>query len=193
MRVIGCDTSTRTGWVVQELQDGKIHKLGHGEIIVPKNYNEIKRLQYIGSKIESIACKYDTNVAVIEGYGYNNKYTLVPLVEIGTVVRLALAPNNLMIVVPPTTLKKFTSCSGAAKKDRMMLEVYKKWGFQGTDNEVDAFALTMFAFAITCIDTKSTKLNLEAVETWKMNNNARTKTNILLEINSIISKKNLTY
>lgn len=50
-----------------------------------------------------------------------------------------------LLVVPPTTLKKFV---GAKKKVLMAREVFKRWGYQSDDhNLVDAYAIARWAMA----------------------------------------------
>ena len=48
--------------------------------------------------------------------------------------------------VPPTTLKKFATGRGNAKKAEILLSVYKKWGREILDdNEADAYVLARIA------------------------------------------------
>jgi crossover junction endodeoxyribonuclease RuvC len=48
--------------------------------------------------------------------------------------------------VPPTTLKKFISGNGQAKKNLMLKEVYKRWGVDfNSDNLADAYSLARMA------------------------------------------------
>ena len=56
------------------------------------------------------------------------------------------APMPPVIVVPPTTLKKFVCGNGKAEKSMMMLAVYKRWGISvANDNEGDAVGLCQIA------------------------------------------------
>jgi len=49
-------------------------------------------------------------------------------------------------VIAPTTLKKFVTGSGRAKKDLMLLKVYKRWGVEfSDDNLADAYSLARMA------------------------------------------------
>lgn len=49
-------------------------------------------------------------------------------------------------VIAPGTLKKFVSGDGRAKKDLMLLNVYKKWGVEfADDNLADAYGLARMA------------------------------------------------
>ena len=49
-------------------------------------------------------------------------------------------------IVAPGTLKKFVTGDGRAKKDLMLLKVYKKWGVEfSDDNLADAYSLAQYA------------------------------------------------
>jgi crossover junction endodeoxyribonuclease RuvC len=49
-------------------------------------------------------------------------------------------------IVAPSALKKFVSGDGRAKKDLMLLKVYKKWGVEfEDDNLADAYGLAQYA------------------------------------------------
>ena len=49
-------------------------------------------------------------------------------------------------IIPPTSLKKFITGRGTAKKELMLLKVYKKWGIEFSDNNLcDAYSLARFA------------------------------------------------
>ena len=67
--------------------------------------------------------------------------------------------------VAPTSLKKFVTGKGNAKKDLMLLSVYKRWGFDTTnDNKADAYGLAQFGRALLGFDTGVPQVNLTAVE-----------------------------
>jgi Holliday junction resolvasome RuvABC endonuclease subunit len=75
--------------------------------------------------------------------------------ELAGVVKLVLfslfedATNELLktpLQVPPMTLKKFVSGKGTATKDMMLLNVYKRYGVELTDNNAaDAYGLARIA------------------------------------------------
>jgi crossover junction endodeoxyribonuclease RuvC len=147
MKYIGIDVSTRTGIAAYDPNAGVVM----AEEIVFRNQTGLKRAGMIAGKV--LACLYrveDIGLIGIEGYGFSNKHTLVTLVEIGTVIRYFLQQEGYPYrEIPPTSLKKFVTGKGNAKKDHMMLEVYKRWGFTPeTDNIADAVGLAHFAAAL---------------------------------------------
>jgi len=48
--------------------------------------------------------------------------------------------------IPPMTLKKYASGKGNAKKQEMLMQIYKRWGLEfNDDNAADAYALARLA------------------------------------------------
>jgi crossover junction endodeoxyribonuclease RuvC len=70
-------------------------------------------------------------------------------VEISTVLQFILWQDGIKPhLVHPTTLKRFLTGSGQSKKELMILEVYKRWGYSATVNdEADAVALAYFGLS----------------------------------------------
>ena len=74
--------------------------------------------------------------------------------ELAGVVKLALfsyfdsidPTNALPLQIPPMTLKKYATGKGTAKKQEMLLQIYKRWGVEfNDDNAADAYALARLA------------------------------------------------
>jgi len=84
----------------------------------------------------------------IEGpsYGSNGAFIL-QMGALHYMIRLMLKRAKIDFkVVAPGTLKKFVTGNGRAKKDLMLLKVYKKWGVEfNDDNLADAYSLARFA------------------------------------------------
>ena len=52
----------------------------------------------------------------------------------------------LPLQIPPMTLKKYATGKGTAKKQEMLLQIYKRWGVEfNDDNAADAYALGRLA------------------------------------------------
>lgn len=52
--------------------------------------------------------------------------------------------------VPPMTLKKYAAGKGNAKKQEMLMQIYKRWGIEfNDDNAADSYALARLAAGIT--------------------------------------------
>jgi Holliday junction resolvasome RuvABC endonuclease subunit len=69
--------------------------------------------------------------------------------ELSATVRLAIFdyfdegdPRKYPLKVPHMTLKKFAAGKGNAKKQEMLLQIYKRWGIEfNDDNAADSYAL----------------------------------------------------
>lgn len=78
-------------------------------------------------------------------------HSAVALGELSGIVRVALfhavkGPGKYPLQVPPTMLKKYATDKGNAKKNEVMLAVYKKWGVEfSDDNMADSFVLAKIA------------------------------------------------
>ncbi len=75
--------------------------------------------------------------------------------ELSATVRLTIydywKDNSLQfpLMVPPMTLKKFTAGKGNAKKQEMLLQIYKRWNVEfNNDNAADAYALARLGAGI---------------------------------------------
>lgn len=79
----------------------------------------------------------------MEGYNIKNKYNLILMAEIGTILRNALYQAGVeWWDVPPTVLKKWTTGKGTAKKSDMAVAAQERWQFvHPSDDAVDAYAL----------------------------------------------------
>jgi Holliday junction resolvasome RuvABC endonuclease subunit len=57
-------------------------------------------------------------------------------------------PENLRVPlqIPPMTLKKYAAGKGTAKKQEMLMQIYKRWGIEfNDDNAADSYALARLA------------------------------------------------
>ena len=82
----------------------------------------------------------------MEGTVLQSQAALV-LGELSATVRLAIYDlfedeRKYPLKVPPMTLKKYAAGKGNAKKQEMLLQIYKRWGLEfNDDNAADAYAL----------------------------------------------------
>jgi Holliday junction resolvasome RuvABC endonuclease subunit len=112
----------------------------------PQDFShETARLQHISEHFAEAVAPIAPGWAYIEGYGFGTDMAHT-LGELGGQLKLELYGLGwVIVVVPPSTLKKFTSGSGATKKDGMRMHVLKRWGYESVDdNDSDAFALRAF-------------------------------------------------
>ena len=74
-------------------------------------------------------------------------HAAIVLGELSATVRLSIYEffddeRRFPLKVPPMTLKKYAAGKGNAKKQEMLLQIYKRWGLEFLDdNAADAYAL----------------------------------------------------
>jgi crossover junction endodeoxyribonuclease RuvC len=105
----------------------------------------------------------DVGQVCMEGYSAASKFGREAAGELGAMVKMAiydyfdqLVPKTVdeadlryPAIVQPGSLKKFVTGNGAAKKNNMMLAVYKKWGYEPhNDDLADAYSLARVALAL---------------------------------------------
>ena len=163
MRIMGVDTSTKTGYVILE-GGGDVLKVGVFHFKPePARFNRFEKYVH---NLEHMISLYEVDLVVIEGYSYAGKFNNSLQYELGAVIRMMMHLNDIMFVeVPPTSLKKFVTGKGNAKKDLMLLGVYKRWDFDSADdNEADAYGLAQFGRAMIGEPTGVPAINFTAVE-----------------------------
>jgi Holliday junction resolvasome RuvABC endonuclease subunit len=127
----------------------------------------VRRLLYIRFFVHrviqqvTLRCGKPEHVAM-EGYSYGSQAGREKLGECGAAVKMALIQALGIVnqaaypsMVAPQQVKKFTTSNGNAKKNQMLLAIYKKWGVTFTDdNLADAYALARVAAALATGETK---------------------------------------
>jgi crossover junction endodeoxyribonuclease RuvC len=107
----------------------------------------MERLDTIARRVQSLA--RGVELVVIEGPSYASKgSSLFQIAGLNEVVRFMLYRMGVPYVdVPPGTLKKWATGSGAAKKVDMVVTARERYGLCGTtdDNESDAYLLWAMA------------------------------------------------
>ncbi len=142
--VMGIDASTRSG-VVCLSDDPKFY---FSTELENKKLKGLDRVVWFKDSVGKLLDTYKPILAVIEDYGYANSFTLVPL-------------------VPPTSLKSAIANSGSAKKELMLMEIYKRWGFEAaTNNIADAYGLAKIGQMLYGLEkiTKESSTRLSKIE-----------------------------
>jgi crossover junction endodeoxyribonuclease RuvC len=166
MRVMGIDLSTKAGVAVVDCSGSILHA---GVVTHPK-LTGWPRVNAIVGDILDIQSQYKPDHIYVEDYALGiNMGSVITQVEISTVLQFVLWQNDITVnLVHPTKLKKFVTGSGGAKKELVILEVFKRWGYSATVNdEADAVALAQFGLAASGHATNCTKAMLEVIHDWK--------------------------
>ena len=164
MRIMGVDTSTKTGYVILT-EDAEVLKVG--VLHYKPEENRFARFERYEQDLLHLAQCYEVDLVMIEGYSYAGKFNNSLQYELGACIRMMLYKNEIAFVeVSPAGLKKFVTGKGNCKKDLMLLNVYKRWDFDTSDdNEADAYGLAQFGRAMFGEPTGVPVVNFTAVET----------------------------
>jgi crossover junction endodeoxyribonuclease RuvC len=112
-----------------------------------KDITGITRLHKLAKKLDSILKKHSPLESFIEGYSFMSKgRSVFNLGELGGIYRMILARKyGGYYEIPPTSLKKFITGKGNAKKQIMLEKTFRKYNVGSEtlldDNQVDAYGL----------------------------------------------------
>lgn len=159
---IGIDQSL-TGFALSAVSVNSPNQ--HMTWVFKSEYRGVQRLydiqDFISDKFEYLSSKGNLVVDVaMEGTVLASNSALV-LGELSATVKLFLFEHfddinhynpprpqqcRTPLQIPPMTLKKYASGKGSAKKQEMLLQIYKRWGVEfNDDNAADAYALGRLA------------------------------------------------
>jgi len=161
--VVGIDQSlVHFGLVAYSPEDGT----AFAWLYEPASFG-VRRLMYIRhfvtTRLVEIAGRVSRPLHVaMEGYSYGSHAGREVLGECGAAVKMgvvqALGIANQVAypsIVTPQQVKKFATSNGNAKKNQMLLAIYKKWGVTfSDDNLADAYALARIAGALATGETQ---------------------------------------
>jgi len=162
--VIGIDQSL-TGFALTVLSMADPSK--HLTWVYKSPYFGIERLadirQWLLDTLDYIEMEIEMNIVDIamEGTVLQSHAALL-LGELSATVRLAIYDTfdegdyrRYPLKVPPMTLKKYAAGKGNAKKQEMLLQIYKRWGMEfNDDNAADSYALARLVgkFSIDAVE-----------------------------------------
>lgn len=141
MRVLALDLSlTATGVA---LPDGTTDRLSapHGAA------EPLERLTWLRDQVMRRVLA-GVDLVVLEGFSYGSKGSTVDQIYgLGWLIRVALHDHGITYVtVPPSSVKKYATGSGNAKKPDMRMELFKRMSIdEKDDNKVDALWLQAMA------------------------------------------------
>ena len=156
-RYVGIDQSY-TGFAFVSLDADGTDVSGNLTSFDAKTGSGIERLLSVYGHLFNLLHETDDVAHIcMEGYSAASKFGREQAGELGAIVKLSIydffdrfddghGDLRYPTIVQPSSLKKFVTGSGAAKKNNMLLAVYKKWGFETSDdNLADAYSLAQLA------------------------------------------------
>lgn len=149
---VGIDHSmVGTGVVVLD-QNGNI--LEQKLIKTTNEDSDEKRMTTIIDALSFIPKIVRLKSVYIEGPSFqSNGQAVLQMGALHYLIRIFLYRKKIKFkIVPPKTLKKFVTGNGNTKKEQMLLNIYKKWGVEFSDNNVaDAYGLAKMALEMEFI------------------------------------------
>jgi crossover junction endodeoxyribonuclease RuvC len=99
---------------------------------------------------DAVCDSFEPSMAVevaMEGYSFGSANRAHMAGELGAAVKLALYDlGSVPLIIPPSSVKKYATGKGNAKKDLMILACYKNWGVEfSNDNEADSYCIAKIA------------------------------------------------
>lgn len=143
---VGIDPSfTGTGLIILDSTANIIKQL---LIKTKSSDSEEERLIQIEKDISFLSRLKKIKTVYLEGPSFSSSGAFV--LQMGALhflIRLFLYKKNIDYkIIAPGSLKKFITGKGTAKKELMLLNVYKKWGAEFDDNNLaDAYSLARMA------------------------------------------------
>ena len=138
---VGIDQSY-SGFAITLLNDS-----GYKTTVYKSDLRGVQRLDDIHDHLIKSLSVYEINDVAMEGYAFGSQMANM-LGELGGMVKLALYKmGHYPVIIPPTVLKKYVTGKGqGVSKSQIMLNVYKKWGAEfSDDNAADSYALAHIA------------------------------------------------
>lgn len=134
---------------------------------IESKYTEVKRLIDIEDRLKRILDNLIlTDLVLIEGYSFGSKgKSVYQIGELGGVIRRMLHRKMIRwIEVTPSQVKKFATGKSQAKKELMIMHVYKRWNVEfSTSDEADAYVLAKIGQALLGDKEQLTQYQMEVI------------------------------
>lgn len=140
--VMGIDPSSKTGLVI--IQGDEVL---HRATLRSDREDYVQKGVDIGLEILGLVSIHEVTHINIEDYALNARFRLPDMVKVGTTIRLIVHRNTPLVPMyntPPTTLKKWATLKGSATKADMKRHCKRRFGFEGNNDEIDAFLLAKY-------------------------------------------------
>lgn len=134
---VGIDQSY-SGFAITAIND-----TGYKTTVFKSDKRGVDRLKDIQAYVMNALAEYTITDVAMEGYAFGSQMSNM-LGELGGMVKMTLHDFGIYpLIVPPTNLKKYVAGKGQGiSKSQMLLQVYKVWGVEFTDdNAADSYAL----------------------------------------------------
>lgn len=148
---VGVDISLTGTGVCRLTDQGDEHKVTCIKTPAHKSFTEwFGRIKTITDEV--LEYVDSGSIVFVEGYAFGATGQVFNIAELSGYIKYQLYTGDCtaVIQVPPTSLKKYITGKGNAKKDLMLKEVYKKYNVDFFDDNIaDAYALARMAYELT--------------------------------------------
>lgn len=148
---VGVDISLTGTGVCRLSSQGKLVNAECIKTKAHKSFTEwFDRINMITSKVVQYIDA--GSVVFVEGYAFGANGQVFNIAELSGYMKFQLYCGDCtaVIQVPPTSLKKYITGTGNAKKELILKEVYKRYSMDfNDDNVADAYALARMGYELT--------------------------------------------
>ena len=126
----------------------------HKTWVYKSEYRGIQRLADIKSWLNGMWLMFSLEGWIVKDVAMEGtvlaSHSALALGELSATVKLELWSRSILpLQIPPMTLKKYATGKGTAKKQEMLLQIYKRYGVEfNDDNAADAYSLARLAAGI---------------------------------------------
>lgn len=142
--VLGFDPSlVSSGYAYHDEELGQVSR----GLIKPGKRRSTERLKFILDEFESVCISASNPLIFYEGYSMGSRSgRAFDIGELGGVLKMFAYTHGLtLVLVPPTVLKKFITGKGNSSKEEVVLQLYKRFGYEESQNDkADAIGLYLF-------------------------------------------------
>lgn len=166
MTFLGIDQSLNGTGMCLLAPDGRASSLS---TVDPGGLVGGKRLVAIKNALVTLcrSVEWRVDFAALEGYSMGSVNRPFDLGEVGGIIRMTLADNEIpYVVVPPVIVKMFATGATGATKEAMVAAARALGAAPGSDDEADAFFLARVARAFHS-KTDMTRREMDAIHALK--------------------------
>jgi crossover junction endodeoxyribonuclease RuvC len=167
VKVIGLDMSITCSGIT--IIDGDIMRVSTVPTKPEKARHDIERYAGIVETVLQRIGDVSDTLIFIEQYAFSASGQVTRIAELGGILRYSLfyrvgLPFNRLFEVSPPTLKKFILGKGSGKKEQIIKEVYKRYGYDAKfSDEADAICLAKIGELLVNDIEGATKWQKESV------------------------------
>lgn len=162
MLVLGIDPSVKTGLILLRHEQDQLNLVQEKQLKTKLRGFDLGEM--VAETVLGWVKQFSPDLVTIESYAMHGTQ-IVQAVELGTIIRFFMSRTGISYLdVPPTSLKKFVTGKGNAKKDLVIKEVFKRFDYDtDTDDLADAYGLAALGLAFSGLNLGLPKVHTEGL------------------------------